>query len=169
MSFYLQLIFLRHSPRGNAGVSKCRDRPYRRAESIPVSCREALECGPHQVGRPRQASGRSKGSHLDRSDLRPYVGTWSKLRLYPRWSWWPRGLRLTPYSTSFRLLRCILAHVAVGSVGAIKLRDRHGGTCFDCGRRRGVARPSAHQINAACQPPSTNSRWRVEWPTVATG
>jgi len=25
-------------------------------------------------------------------------------------------------------------------MGAIKLRGRHGGTCFDCGRRQGVAR-----------------------------
>jgi hypothetical protein len=28
-----------------------------------------------------------------------------------------------------------------GSIGAIKLRDRHSETCFDCGRRQGVARP----------------------------
>jgi hypothetical protein len=25
----------------------------------------------------------------------------------------------------------------VGQNSAIKLRDRHGGTCFDCGRQRG--------------------------------
>ena len=47
-------------------VSKCSDRPYRRAESMPVSCREA--------------PGMRAASHLDRSDLRLHVGTWSKLR-----------------------------------------------------------------------------------------
>jgi hypothetical protein len=65
-----------------------------------------------------KASGRSKGSHLDRSDLRPYVGTWSKLRkLYPRWSSWPRGLRVTLYSTSFRLLRCIIFSSRMSPLG----------------------------------------------------
>jgi hypothetical protein len=41
------------------------------------------------------------------------------------------------------------------SIGAIKLRDRHGGTCFDCGRpaRRGAAldgRP--HHPGDRCSP-----------------
>jgi hypothetical protein len=29
-----------------------------------------------------------------------------------------------------------------GSDSATELRGRHGGTCFDCGRRQGVPRPS---------------------------
>ena len=48
-------------------------------------------------------------------------------------------------STSFRLLRCIIFSgrmSAAGSDSATELRKCHGGTCFDCGRRQGVARPS---------------------------
>jgi hypothetical protein len=47
----------------------------------------------------------------------------------------PRGL------TTLRLLRRTIG-VGSGSDSATELRGRHGGTCFDCGRWRGVTRPS---------------------------
>ncbi len=44
---------------------------------------------------------------------------------------------------------------AWGPIGAMQLRGHHGGTCFDCGRRRGVARPSmvGHTLPPTGAPP----------------
>jgi hypothetical protein len=62
---------------------------------------------------------------------------------------WPNDLRpgsLTPVPRVLdhvaALHRVFSPHDRSGSIGAIKLRGRHGGTCLDCGRSRGVARPS---------------------------
>jgi len=54
----------------------------------------------------------------------------------------PQPQRAASPGASLALQQTAIWRVSNGSIGAIKLRDRHGGTCFDCGRRRGVARPS---------------------------
>jgi hypothetical protein len=62
-----------------------------------------------------------------------------------RGMWCPRSVRLDRCASTRRATRVGLNcrdRRRIGAHGPAELRGRHGGTCFDCGRRQGVARPS---------------------------